>query len=150
MMTEKNVAIYKEYVYDFAVDGGATGDLVLRAANGLHADLEDGLLVKDAIVVNEAALSGSAALTLGTKTDPDGFLVDFKAKVASVNTVVRAGEVDGALLWDSTADAKKAHRIDATLADDAQVVMNIGTAVLTAGKLRVILECYKPNSAVGY
>lgn len=149
-MLKKSETMFREYVYDFDVDGGATGDLVMRAADGLAAALEEGVIVKDAIVLNEKAVTsgGSPTLKFGTVTDNDGFLVDVAAKVSTLNGVARAGEVDGALLFDTTADAKKAYRVSST-ANDKKVVFNIGTAALTAGKLRLILELYNPGTGAG-
>jgi hypothetical protein len=149
-MLKKGETIFREYVYDFAVDGGATGTKVLRAADGLSNALDEGLLVKDVVVLCETAVTsaGSATLTLGTGADTDGFMVDAMAKVAADNATVRAGELDGALIFDTTADAKKAYRVG-SVANTQSVVAAIGTAALTAGKLRVILECYMPGSEVG-
>jgi len=149
-MLLKGEVQFREYVWDYDVDGGATGDLQMRPADGLPEALPEGCLVKDAVVVTEEALttSGSPTLTFGTLTDSDGFLADAMAALTNVNSVVRAGEKDGALLWDSTADAKKAYRVPST-ANSQKPALNIGTAALTGGKLRMILELYNPGSGVG-
>lgn len=147
-MLEKGSTQYREYVWDYDVDGGATGDLALRAADGLDPALPEGCLVKDCVVVNEKALTGGTALTVGTVTDSDGFLADSYAQLTNLASVIRAGEKDGALLWDSTADAKKAYRVPAT-ANSQKPALGIASTALTAGKLRVILELYNPGTAVG-
>lgn len=148
-MLEANKLHKKEYIWDFAEDGGATGNIELRPADGINAELEDGVLVLDAVVVNEGALTGAAAVTFGTETDPDGFMVDCIAKVGALHAACRVGEVDGALLFDTTADAKKAHYVNSAVEADTKVVMRVTSAPLTAGRLRLILDLYKPSSAVG-
>lgn len=146
-MYKKSEKIYKEFLYDFAEDGGATGTITMTAVDPNGSTFDEGFIIQDVMVVNEEALAstGTPTITFGPSADTDGYMVDCYAKVASVNTVCRAGEVDGALVWDSTADAKKGYRIgSATNTQDLKMV--IGTAPLTAGKLRVIFEGVKPGS----
>jgi hypothetical protein len=68
--------------------------------------------------------------------------------VNGLGEVVRAGQVAGALLCSGADAAIKAYRASAT-ADDNKIVMNIGTTPITAGKLRVMLELYKPGELAG-
>lgn len=147
MGLKKTEKLVKEYLYDFAYDGGAVGNIALKCVDPTGDLLEEGLIVQDVMIVNEGALTstGSPTITVGTVTDPDGFFVDVVAKVTNLGTVVRAGEVDGALVWDSTADAKRGYPVPST-ANDKTLRMVIGTAPLSGGKLRIIVEGIKPGS----
>lgn len=126
------------YEYDFAVDGGAVGAIALRnlGVNGLTS----GLVIEDLQVYVETALTsgGSASVTVGNAGDTDGYMVDIFA-LASLNAVLRAGEVAGALLWDDTNDHQISYRISSTA--NAAPSITVGTAALTAGKMRFVFKC---------
>jgi hypothetical protein len=132
-----------EYSYDFAEQGGAIGTLSLPAKPSF-ADLEGDIIVcKAEIYVEEAVTSGGTpTITIGDGTDADGYFTDVYSLVGSANAVVRSGSVAGALVWDDTNDHDVSHYIGSADADKA-VEMTIGSAALTAGKLRIFFHCYK-------
>jgi len=147
MSLKKHEMLVKEFVYDFAKDAGAVGALSLKAVDPNGDLLEEGLIVTDVMLVTETALTsaGTPTVTIGNTTDADGYMVDVWALANVVNSVVRVGQVDGALLWDSTADAKKGFRVSSAAADQ-NLLMTIGTAAITAGKMRVMVFGVKPGS----
>lgn len=147
-MFKKDEKIYKEFLYDFSKDGGAVGNITMKGVDPNGDSLDEGFIVQDLMVVNEEALTstGTPTITFGPTVDSDGYMADCYAKVASLNAVCRAGEVDGDLVWDTTADAKKGCRIGSA-SNTQDLLMVVGTAPLTAGKLRVIVEGIKPGSS---
>lgn len=147
-MLRKGVQQQKEYLWDFAVDGGATGTIVLKSSDPNGNLLDEGFVVEDVEIKTETALTsgGTPTVTFGNSGDTDGYLADVWALAQAANSMVRAGQVDGALVFDTTADAKKAYRIDST-ANNQNLVMAIGTAALTAGKIRVVVKGFVPTSA---
>lgn len=128
-----------EYEYDFAVDGGAVGAIAMRPLPS-NVTLSQGDVVVGFYAKVETALTsgGSATTTLGNTADADGYLVDFFGS-ASANAIFTPGVLDGALIWDSTADAMKGYYV--TSASNTQnVALTVGTAALTAGKIRLYLK----------
>ena len=116
----------KSYVevfeYDFANDTGAQGTYSL-------AKFESKTLVLRGIVFVETACTsaGSATVAVGTSTaDPDGFLDATSGAVANLT--------DNAVLTETTGT-------NLVVAADETVDLIIATADLTAGKIKVILEC---------
>ncbi len=144
----KGVQLQKEFVWDFAVDGGAVGVIVLNSTDPNGDLLDEGFVVEDVELYTETTLAstGTPTITLGNTTDPDGYLADVFALSTTAPAMVRAGQVDGALIWDTSADAKKAYRVNGTAANQ-NLVMEIGTEALTAGKLRAIVKGFVPTSA---
>lgn len=111
-----------EIVYDFAVDGGSVAALdVLK----LKADS----IVSRAwfVVLTTCTSGGSATVSLGKSGDAAGIIG--ATAVASLTA--------GAVIYGSTPDASN------TMAADAVVQLDIATAALTAGKIKVIMEIIK-------
>ena len=125
------------YEYDFAKDGGAVGQISLRP---LVNAIKEGCILRDIEVRVKTALAsaGSPTCTLGNSGDPDGYLADFYS-LASLDAVIHTGEVAGALMWDDTNDHVIHYRVDGTAANQ-DLVLDVGTAALTAGKLEVMLK----------
>lgn len=147
-MFVKAEKVSREYLYDFAVDGGAVSAISLSPVdpNGV---LPEGFLVEKVTVVCETPLAsgGTPTVTVGPSVDSDGYLVDIYALMGSAGAVVRNGEVAGALLWDDTNDHEITYRVGAA-ANTKDLVLQVGTAALTAGKLRVVVEGVYPSSRV--
>ena len=139
----------KEFLYDFAVQGGATGDIELNGCDPNGDSLPEGFIIEQVMIKTDTAFAstGSPTLTVGNGADRDGFLADTYAGASAANSVVRSGEVAGALLWDDTNDHEINYRVGST---NQGVSISIGTAPVTAGKLRVIVEGYLPGTADGY
>lgn len=133
-----------EYVYDFSVDGGATGEIVLSDKAGYEA-LPEGAIVKNVYAVVETAVTGtSSTLAWGTSTDPDGFHAAVAEASLTANAVFNSQDATAALLWDDTNDHQIYYRPGSTAANQA-VSVTIGTADLTAGKVRIMVEFYHPR-----
>lgn len=129
-----------KYTYDFSVDGGGTGAIALTAVGNA---MESGLVVEDVQVYIETAFDdagNTATVTLGPGGgDADGYLADFMTIAETADTMVRVGDVAGALLWDDTND----HATNYRLSSAALAVPNItiGTEALTQGKAHFIFKC---------
>lgn len=142
----KNRVLVQEYVYDFAVDGGAQGTIVLSDKNG-KAPLPVGAIVKDvtARVVTQCTSGGSATVAWGNGDDTDGYTTHGSPiAVASLtaNAMFNAAGLDSALLWDGTNDHMIPLYIDDATTGNFSFV--IGTADLTAGKIVFIVEYLYP------
>lgn len=146
-MYPKSQKLIKEFVYDFSVLGGATGNISLIAADPNGNLLPEGFIIEQVMVKTDTALTsgGTPTITVGNTGDADGYLVDIYAAASAVNSVVRSGEVAGALLWDDTNDHEINYRVNGTAANQ-DVIIAIGTAAVTAGKFRVIVEGQIPSS----
>lgn len=135
----RNEEFFVKYDYDFAAQGGAVSTISLAAdVNGL----EENVIVKDVYVIVKTALTsgGSATVTLGNTADPDGYLADIFALAGTDNAVINSGAVAGALIWDDTNDHGIHYRVTSA-ANTQDLVLDIGTAALTAGKLEIYLRC---------
>lgn len=107
-----------EVTYDFAVDGGATGALDLLTCN-------DAMVIVHAWakVVTACTSGGSATLIYGIKSgDTDAFLDATSGAVANLTA--------GAVLPNETTG------LGVKVAAGGKVEMTIGTAALTAGKVK--------------
>lgn len=149
MTIRKNELIKKEYVYDFSVDGGATGAITLRACDPNGNALPEGFIVEKVQAYVETALSPTGGtVTFGNSGSASGYMADIVAGFNAINSVVRSGEVAGSLLWDDSNDHEISYRIGSA-ANTQSVVMTIGTEALTAGKIRFTVEGSQPTEAVG-
>jgi len=125
----------QEYTYDFAVDGGATGSIILSAKAGA-SNIPIGAMVHgcDALVETSVTSGGSATCEWGTSGDTDGYSGTAVAKATLVANYGHNGEIGaGLLLWDDTADASKAYVV--TDAATGTFYFKINVADLTAGKV---------------
>lgn len=141
---EKNKDMVLKYVYDFSKQGGAVSAITLNAdINGL----KEGLIVRGISVAAEEALTsgGSATVTFGNTADPDGYLADVFAELGTAGASVREGEVAGALIWDDTNDHSLEYSVTSAV-NTQDLLMTVGTAALTGGKLVVYLRCYNPGA----
>lgn len=138
--------------YDFSNDAGATGELVIFSAG------EDVVVHSVYAIVETACTSdGSATVSIGINSDADGIVDPIAVASLTANAVFspNQGGIDSnALLAKLDADAGVTDtNYEATLgnnggavvlpvrmAEDAEISMTIGTAALTAGKIRFIVE----------
>lgn len=109
--------------YDFAVDGGAVGDITLRGDS-----VPSGAIITDALIHVDTVLTSGGAATVAIKTEG----------AADINA---ADAISGAP-W-STTGAKRGD-FTATTAPikttaARAIVATVGTAALTAGKFSVIV-----------
>lgn len=107
-------------VYDFAVDGGATGNLDIGTAS------HDMVVVQAIVVVQTACTSGGSATVIigAVSADPDAFLDITSGAVANLTANATFIEATAASLRIASGDI---------------IRLTIGTAALTAGKIEVQL-----------
>lgn len=134
-----------EFVYDFAVDGGAQGAIDL-SGKANKEDLPVGAIVNmvRAKVVTACTSAGSATVVWGPTADPDGYSGATIA-VASLtdNALFNGHDNAAALLWDDTNDHAISYNVGA--ANAADLLFTIATADLTAGKIIFFVEYYVPS-----
>lgn len=120
-MVENKVQVL-ELVYDFSVQGGATGDIDLDAVDGVDATLpEDALVIgADIFVASECTSGGSATIALGAQTDGDLIAAEAVASFAASAII--------------SLDTKKKTTADAV------PHITIADAALTAGKFHVYIQ----------
>lgn len=142
----KNAGVHvQEYVYDFADDGGAQGEIFLSSKANKEPIPVGAIITRvTAQVLTTFTSGGSATLAWGNDDDPDGYSGAAQA-VASLtaNTVFNGYDNAAALLWDDTND----HVIYVPVVneDDGEVSVTIGTADMTAGKMVILVEYYMPQ-----
>ena len=134
----------QEYVYDFAKDGGAQGEIFLSSKAG-YAPIPNGAIIKDVTmkVVTAFTSGGSATLAVGNDDDADGYVGATAVASLTDNAVFNAAGAGSALLWDDTND----HMIPLPVIneDDGEVSVTIATADMTAGKALILVEYLLPN-----
>lgn len=114
--------------YDFAVDGGAVGDIALRGQQ-----IPQGAIITDLLIIVETALDSGGSATVALKAQ----------SAADLN----AADAFGGAPW-STTGAKRGD-FDADTAPilttaARTITATVGTAALTAGKFSVIVEYTLP------
>ncbi len=133
MSVFKNEMLSQEYVYDFAVDGGAISLIDLSAKAG-YKPLPVGALIQNvyANVVTAVTSVGSATVSWGN-ADVDGYSGTAKAKAVLVANAAFAG--NGAL-------------VPSMIVADQTFSVNIAVAALTAGKVYFTVEYVVPGRDV--
>lgn len=122
---EENLKVLRR-TWDVAVDGGAVGAIELDV-------LPENFVVTKATYVVETALVGGGTCTLGqTGGDTDGFSADMDAFTG-------AGNLEGALVWNSTDD----HMIPFYASSSQAVSVLVATTPYTAGKIHFYFEGYQ-------
>lgn len=134
----------QEYVYDFAVDGGAVSTITLSSKSDSDPLPVGAMVSKVTMRVLTAFTSGGAAtLDCGSGDDPDGYLTAIPVASLTANAMFNAYNEAGALLWDNTNDAPLDLYIDD--ATTGAVSITINTAAMTAGKAVFMVE-YKMST----
>lgn len=118
--TFSNDIVTERAVYDFSVDGGAVGALDLFTADA------DVVLKSIHIIVKTTCTSGGSATVIFGVTGTTNAFVDTTAGAVANLTA-------NAVLPASAIAPRR-------LASGAAVLMTIGTAALTAGKIEVVLS----------
>lgn len=122
------------YEYDFAVDGGAVGTLVLRPQGSTPTFIPSGTIIDQATieVLTILASGGSPTVALTSGEGAGDILAATAHNAAPWSTTGRkAGIPTGAANSLKTSAAR-------------QVAAVIATAALTGGRFRVILDAYDP------
>lgn len=145
MSVFKNAGIQVfEYMYDFDVDGGATGDIVLSSKPGRQAIPANAIVLDvHALVLTACTSGGSATVHWGNAGDRDGY----SGTTVAVATLAAGyahsgGKGAGALLWDDTNDVAKPY---VPASADRPFSVSIATAALTAGKIAFMVTCLVPG-----
>lgn len=134
----------QEYVYDFAVDGGAASSISL-SSKANKDPLPSGAIVMDCVlrVLTAFTSGGSATLAVGNTADPNGYLEGIAVAALTAGACFTAAQQVGALLWDNTNDANLAYGVTST-ANTQDVLVQIATAAMTAGKAVICVEYLYP------
>ena len=130
-MSIKNKKHVQEYIYDFAEDGGATGEIDLHAKDNKSVIPVGAIITAVAAkVVTACTSAGSATVAWGNEDDEDGYSGS-AIGVASLtdNALFNGWDNAAALLWDNT----NKHQIPVNVADsaDGEFKMTIGDKVKT-------------------
>lgn len=135
-----------EYVWDFAVDGGAVSTIPLWS-KASKAKIPVGALILGTClkVVTGVTTSAAGTLSFGTVTDIDGFHDGIAAATLADDYAVSHEESKSALLWDDTNDCSKALPVAA--ANDGAIVAQIETGALTAGKVILTVSWVYPSAS---
>lgn len=116
--------------YDFAVDGGAVGQITLRGSGTVGAALPNGAIITGGYVEVDTALTSGGAATVGV--DLEGTSDIIAAGVISAtpwSTTGRKSVIPAGTGVTSVKTSTSTRSIKAT----------VGVAALTAGKFRVVL-----------
>lgn len=115
-----NEVFVRRFVYNVAVDGGASADTYTLGTFG-----DDMVILQAYTNITTAFTSGgSATLKIGVGADDDAILA--ATAVASLTAGVKAGAAASEGLLAAAGD---------------KIVVTIGTADMTAGKLEVVVVC---------
>lgn len=130
-----------EYVYDFAVDGGAIGAISLSSKNGKSPLPQNAIVTGVTARVITAVVGSSSTVIWGNTTDADGYSGATIAEATLVADYV-ANSQDNAspLLWDDSNDHEIHFLVNS--ANDADFLMTIATGDLTAGKIAFYVEFF--------
>lgn len=124
----RNQKVIERVVYDFSVDGGATGALDLFTAGS------DIVITNAYAYVKTACTSGGSATVIwGVTGTTNAFATTTTGAVANLT----ANAVLGAVVTEGTPNTFAVPR---RLASGSKVLMTIGTAALTAGKIEFVIE----------
>lgn len=139
----KNRYNTQEYLYDFAVDGGAIGTIVLSSKKGKNP-LPVGAIIKavTAHVITAPLSTGSATVSWGhnTVTAYSGTAI----AIASLTlNSLHNGQRANSLIWDDTNDCQIPIRVSSESTDGTFTVA-IATEALTAGKIQFTVEYLDP------
>jgi len=145
MSVHSNVKHIQEYVYDFAVDGGAVGAIDLSAKVGKNPlPVGSVVLAVTAKVVTAFTSGGAATLAWGPTASATGYSGTAVAVASLTDNSMWNGQGNGAsLIFDDTQDADKAANV--AVANDGDFKVTIGTAAMTAGKAVFVVEFIKPT-----
>ena len=137
----------QEYVYDFDIDGGAQGEIVLSDKDAKDP-VPNGAVIKSvtAKVVTAFTSGGAGTLAWGNGDDADGYSGAALALGSLTDNALFNGyDNDAALLWDTTDD----HPLYVNVADsdDGKFSVTIGAADMTAGKMVFLVEYLYPSES---
>lgn len=130
MGLQKKELVRLEGTWEFAVDGGAIGSFPLISVPA-------NLRVVDAWYQVETAITsgGTPTVELGDGVDPNGYFANFQSTMGVTGVKGLNQDQKGAYLWDGIENAGLSR-----LYTDADTLdLTVGTAALTAGKLKFVV-----------
>ena len=130
-----NQVCTERVVYDFAVDAGATGALDLWEASDAVVVIGFHTIVKTA-----CTSGGSATVKVGHTDDDDAFCTIVQGAVASLTAAAHI--VPPVVLSEGTPNTA-VFPVPVKLAAAKKILMTIGTAALTAGKIEFVVQYIK-------
>ena len=139
----------QEYVYDFAVDGGANGSNIVLSDKDGKKPIPIGAIVTNCVarVVTACTSDGSATVSWGNDDAENGYSGTTIAVGSLTDNSIWSPGVQGSesLLWDDSND----HNIFFPVinADDGDFIVLISDADLTAGKILFMVEYLLPTEA---
>lgn len=130
MGLEKQKLVRLEGTWDFSVDGGAIGSFPLISVPANFRVVDAWYQVETAITSG-----GTPTVELGDGADPNGYFADFQASMGVTGIKGLNQDAKGAYLWDDTNDSGDSRLY--AVSDTIDFV--VGTAALTAGKLKCVV-----------
>lgn len=131
-----------EYIYDFSVDGGVYTSAFDLSNKAGYSPLPTGAIVLGVTYhVATAVVGSSSTIKVGDGTDDDGYVTSTAEATLAANYCAQGV---GALVWDDSNDVLKPNRVSAS-ATTGRVIMTVGTANLTAGKICFMVQYLNPS-----
>ncbi len=136
----------QEYIYDFAVDGGVASANIVLSAKASAKPIPVGAIIKGVTAhVITAVVGTSSTVAWGHSANADAYSGTTIAEATLITNYVENGwKTANSELWDDSNDVQK-HVYVSTEALGSFVVL-IGTADLTAGKIRFLVEYFYPSA----
>lgn len=128
------------YEYDHAIDGGLIGDINLRLVGNNPMNAQTTITGLTVYFLTTFTHNSQPSVTMGNSLDRDGFFKNF-FDLAVAGSVLRTGDVEGALLWDHS-DKHEMIFKPASLAQ-AQPSITIANYNVTGGKFRAIFSAVR-------
>lgn len=141
----------------FYFEHGGKGSLSGLSANNAAAiadkdlmSIEAGMIIQNAFIIVDTAVTGATVLELGDDDDADGYVVSANITIATPGIYGNNAKVAGAYLRVQTAGATDA--ADIYVVPSSKYYSAAGktlkfneTTASTAGKFRLVVEGYKAN-----
>jgi len=136
-----------EYVYDFAVDGGANGTNIVLSDKDGKGPIPAGAIITGVTAKVVTAVEGGGASTVSWGNDDaeDGYSgTTIAVATLADNFIVNGWDLDASLLWDGSNDHALYVNVAEASTDGAFIVL-ISGADLTAGKIVFMVDYLLPT-----
>lgn len=128
----KNQVNYQQYVYDFAVDGGAVSTISLSGKAGvLSLPLKAVIKSLTIHVVTACTSGGSATVSLGNTASATAYMAATAVASLTLDSIQTTAGVPNVI----------------NAANEQDMTLSIAVAALTAGKIEVHVEYYEGEAA---
>ncbi len=123
------------FLYDFGTQGGAQGAITLTDTSGAAQQIPDNAVITKAVIEVETPAAGSGAtVAIGITGNTDAFINSTAGAVGTYSS--------GAVI-DMTYRSSNGNDLPLKTTAARSVLATIGSADLTAGKLRVYVQFYE-------